>query len=298
MEEKIYIKFNALKGESPVQQKGLKYVLGNIAFKILSTVIPKANPDFDHLIDKVEYWKIEYHPQENFTCREIGFDRHQNPIIGMPYKNNYGYWTDNNLTLDSYQEFSPTTIKKDDFNSEWNKFVAVNPLKNISIHGRQAYGLMCLIKALDHFEIKHTIINELIDKLWYYVEGKSPLGSYGDWWEEINNYDPEFVKEQPKTNYVKSDDPESDLETKIFQLYKKLPTALLKIIENTIWIARCNFFVGVTDYAPESLAHTINVWEELKLIGIEPPDLEIYLKNDFKIKRGWGHPMLKAELIK
>lgn len=298
MEDKIYLKFDAIKGKSSIQNKGLKKVLENFTIKFLSPKLPKANPDFDHIIVKVEYWEIEYNKQENLTCREIGFDKHQNPIFAMSHNDNYGYWTDNNLTLDDYKAFSPTTIRESDFNSDWNIFLTVNQLKNLSVNGRQAYGLVCMHKAKNHYKINHEIIDELIDKLWYYVEDKSPNGTYGDWWEELNKYDPEIVNEHPETYQMNSNNPENDFENRIYKLYTGLPITFLKIIDNTIWIARCNFFGGITDYAPQSLAHTRHVLREIKLIGVQPPKLESYLKNDFKIRRGWGHYMSKSELIK
>lgn len=122
MNDKLYIKFDNPKKESSPQTERLKKRVENIVTKVVSTIIPKANPDFEHLIEKVDYWKIEYNTKENATWREIGFDKNGNSILAMPFGNNYGFWVDNQLTLDDYQSFNPTLINADDFENDWIDF--------------------------------------------------------------------------------------------------------------------------------------------------------------------------------
>src|SRR5690606_18438876 len=106
--------------------KGLKKVIESTVVKIISTIIPKANPDFEHLLHKVDYWEIEYNKKENTTWREIGFDKFGNPIAIMPFGDNYGFWTDNQLTLDDYQDFEPITITADEFEKNCTAFEKSN----------------------------------------------------------------------------------------------------------------------------------------------------------------------------
>ncbi len=118
MSEFNYIKFKDPKSEPVSQPSRVKKTV----VKILSTIIPKANPDFDKLIDQVEYWLIEYKRTENAVWREIGFDKNGHSIAAMPLGKNYGYWTDNNLTLDDFKAFGVTEIAQDEFENEWTEF--------------------------------------------------------------------------------------------------------------------------------------------------------------------------------
>ena len=89
-----------------------------ILSSILSFIIPKANPDFDHLINNVHQWYLEYDDLNKDTCREIGIDKNNRIIVKAPYLNNYGYWTDNNMTLETYSSYFD--IKYIDNNSSVN----------------------------------------------------------------------------------------------------------------------------------------------------------------------------------
>ena len=113
-----YIKFKDSKSESVAESSRFE----NAVVKILSTILPKANPDFDKLIDQVDYWLIEYNRTENKPWREIGFDKNDHSIVAMPFGKNYGYLTDNQLTLDDFEVFGVTEIAKEEFENEWIEF--------------------------------------------------------------------------------------------------------------------------------------------------------------------------------
>lgn len=90
--------------------------------KILSYFIPKANPDFDRLIDDVETWLIELN-EEGIPEREIGFNSNGVPIMKMPWNKNYGYWTDNNLTADDFENlFEVKETNQVYFENYWNNY--------------------------------------------------------------------------------------------------------------------------------------------------------------------------------
>ncbi len=116
MDHKIYIRFDAPKPEKSLPSNGpLKKVVKNTFTKILTMLIPKANPDFEHLLNQVDFWKIEFDKIENLIWREIGFDKDGVSIVAMPLGKNYGYWVDNHLTLDDYRHFDSTNISVEEF---------------------------------------------------------------------------------------------------------------------------------------------------------------------------------------
>ena len=99
----------------------LPIFFNRIVYPILSFILPKANPDFDHLYEKVHLWYLEYDDLNKYTCREIGIDDNNTVIVKAPYKNNFGYWTDNDMTLESYaSHFNIEYIDKDEFDSIWD----------------------------------------------------------------------------------------------------------------------------------------------------------------------------------
>ncbi|MFI0428505.1 hypothetical protein [Mariniflexile sp. HMF6888] len=55
--------------------------------------------------------------------REIGMDKDGRIIVKMPFKNNYGYWTDNNLLLADFKgHFETIEISRDSFENHWSLF--------------------------------------------------------------------------------------------------------------------------------------------------------------------------------
>jgi hypothetical protein len=116
-----YIKFKIPDNISETKKKSLlkKYFFKAVSF-ILMKLIPKANPDFDDQIDNVEYWLLECEKESGIPEREIGIDKNGNGIMKMPFKSNYGYWTDNNLLLkDFIEKFKAIEIEKREFESKW-----------------------------------------------------------------------------------------------------------------------------------------------------------------------------------
>ncbi len=91
-----------------------------LLISVLSFFIPKANPDFEQLYEDVHQWYLEYDELNKETCREIGIDSYNRVIVKAPYSNNYGYWADNNMTIEKYSSyFDIEYISKEDFESMW-----------------------------------------------------------------------------------------------------------------------------------------------------------------------------------
>lgn len=119
--ETAYIQFQAPKNVTITENKRSSTGFIKRFFKkTLTKVFPVANPDFENKMDNVEYWLVECDKESGVPQREIGLDRDRRIIMKMPFKDNYGYWTDNNLLLNDFKEhFVVTEISKDAFEQQW-----------------------------------------------------------------------------------------------------------------------------------------------------------------------------------
>lgn len=124
MKKTTYVQFKAPKSEQKGQTDGiLKRNIKKAVIGIVSAVIPKANPDFEDKIDFVETWIVELDDETGIPEREIGMDKDGRIIVKMPFKNNYGYWTDNNLLLADFKNhFETKEISRDSFENYWSLF--------------------------------------------------------------------------------------------------------------------------------------------------------------------------------
>jgi len=85
--------------------------------------IPQANPDFDNRIYDVAEWQLEIDPSNSLPNREIGKDVTGKIILIMPWRENYGYWTDNSITIDYFVDhFKAIGIDKSEFDNNWDSF--------------------------------------------------------------------------------------------------------------------------------------------------------------------------------
>ena len=125
----IYIKFEAPNVAQLTQaNRGLKRSLKLFFTKLLSTVLPKANPDFDHKIAGVRYWLVELDFATGIPQREIGLDKNAQVLLKMPFEDNYGYWTDNNLILTDFEAcFNTSKIDETTFIKYWEAFSSNSP---------------------------------------------------------------------------------------------------------------------------------------------------------------------------
>jgi len=86
-------------------------------------IIPKANPDFEDKLQDVDEWLIEIDEEAEIANREIGINNKGQTIMIMPFGDNHGYWTDNNLKPTDFVElFHATTISENEFTERWGKF--------------------------------------------------------------------------------------------------------------------------------------------------------------------------------
>lgn len=104
-------------------KKTFKFSFFNIIFSLVKLITPLANPDFESKIDLVETWYLEFVDKDSIPSREIGLDSENNIILKMPFKNNYGYWTDNILKYKDFDRlFNLTFISEGLFFELWEKF--------------------------------------------------------------------------------------------------------------------------------------------------------------------------------
>ena len=76
----------------------------------------------DSKIYDTNIWLIEF-DNENIPVREIGINNSNDPIMIMPYKNNYGFLTDNNLKLQDFKNgFEFEKISKSEFEKKWDAY--------------------------------------------------------------------------------------------------------------------------------------------------------------------------------
>ena len=88
---------------------------------MLGLFLPKSNPDFEDKIDEAKEWLLEFPDEVSVPVREIGLSKSGEVLLKMPYKNNYGFWTDNNMLLADFQErFQTESISKDEFEIAWS----------------------------------------------------------------------------------------------------------------------------------------------------------------------------------
>ena len=159
-----YIQFDNPKSGTETLNDGLiKSTFKKILIKILTLVIPKANPDFEDKIDEVKYWLVECETETGIPQREIGLDEQGRLILKMPYKNNYGFWTDNNLLLADFKEhFTVSEISKESFESNWELFDKLTEIEievekyKILTTGADG-GRIYLITEIEYLNQKRTL---------------------------------------------------------------------------------------------------------------------------------------------
>lgn len=118
-----YIKFEMPKSPDTTHKSSsaFKLFLLKSFVNVLKVVIPQANPDYEQRIDDVKYWLLEFDDENPYPVREVGLDENEQSIVKMPYKKNYGYWTDNELKLEDFKKsFNTEAIEKDYFIEKWN----------------------------------------------------------------------------------------------------------------------------------------------------------------------------------
>ena len=125
----VYIKFmtNEMVSDSEPGQNRFGQIFKDSLTKVLTTIIPKANPDFDDKIRDVRQWILEIDDEEGTPEREIGLDEHGKVVMIMPWKNNYGFWTDSPVQIDDLAKTHEMNfVDKEEFERLWTAFEIKN----------------------------------------------------------------------------------------------------------------------------------------------------------------------------
>ena len=91
--------------------------------KLLTHLVPKANPTLEENLDYVKEWYIEYDDVEEYTNREVGVAENGMVVFKAPFEENLGYWCDNDMTMDDYRNLNIHAISKEAFEKLWNEEV-------------------------------------------------------------------------------------------------------------------------------------------------------------------------------
>ena len=121
MDESTYKKIIMIYVEIESPDLGTKNDKSSFLIKILYKLLPKANPDFEKDLGIVDRWLLEFDSKSSLPNREIGMCGNV-VIMKMPFRENYGYWTDNNLTYQDFiTNFISSPITADFFEENWDK---------------------------------------------------------------------------------------------------------------------------------------------------------------------------------
>jgi hypothetical protein len=147
-----YIKFKIPENTTETEKENVIVTFFFVALGfILKLIIPKGNPDFDKQIDNVEYWLLECEIESGIPEREIGIDKNGNVIVKMPFKDNYGYWTDNSLKFNDFiEEFKATEIEKREFEINWKNLKETK--KNMVGKKTKINLIMCILNKMGRLE--------------------------------------------------------------------------------------------------------------------------------------------------
>lgn len=108
MGEIIYIE---VKDDEPWQKPPY---LVSLVLKVISAIIPMANPDFEKLYPEVRVWLLEVALPEGLPQREVGLNKSRDPIVAGPIGNNYGFWVDGPepVKWEDYPKVEPLLFKE------------------------------------------------------------------------------------------------------------------------------------------------------------------------------------------
>lgn len=90
-----------------------------IARRVLSAVLPQANPDFEGLYNDVRTWWIEVDEGSGLPEREIGLNAEGRPVVAAPFRENLGFWTDSDMF---FQPKDYRCIESCAFEAKWKEF--------------------------------------------------------------------------------------------------------------------------------------------------------------------------------
>ena len=115
----IYFKFSPSWRKNTVRKSRSHDFFYTFIERVLSLLVPKANPDFYSIYDKVVTWLIEYDDAKGYVNREIGLDENLQPILKGPYEKNLGFWIDSDMIYEDFLKFKLQMLSEPCFEEYW-----------------------------------------------------------------------------------------------------------------------------------------------------------------------------------
>lgn len=148
-------------------------------------------------------------------------------------------------------------------------------LETISIVGRVAFGVTCLERLCEGWNVKSQQMNELIGLLWTFTSSND----LSVWERQINEILPDYTYEVPA---------KFGFEFLLKDKKETLTDAILEVIE----IGRANLYGGFkSEY---TMVHTLKIASFLKKNNIAIPDLKPFQKSKVTEFHGWGNAVDKS----
>ncbi len=92
----------------------------NVIAKNLTRIIPEGNPHLNGQLELVNEWVVKF-DGEGLPVREVAIDSNDIAIAKLPWQDDYGYWTDNNLVKSDFiEQFQVLEIEKQVFLNYWD----------------------------------------------------------------------------------------------------------------------------------------------------------------------------------
>lgn len=87
--------------------------------RLLTKIVPLANPDFHDHYHKVRKWWVEI-DEDGIPQRELGLSDEGNVVVAGPLNRNFGFWTDSDM---KFAAADYRDIPEQDFEAAWSIFV-------------------------------------------------------------------------------------------------------------------------------------------------------------------------------
>ena len=75
------------------KDRGPSSVLGKLGLRVLTTVLPRGNPEYDDKMHLIRAWLVEV-DEDGDVLREIALDAEGEPLLIGPDDRNCGFWAD------------------------------------------------------------------------------------------------------------------------------------------------------------------------------------------------------------
>lgn len=121
--EYCYVKFDTTNFNARVKNSFALNSIVNGIHKVIASIFPYFNSDYDEVINNVNIWLIEFEKNTQHPNREIGIDQNNKVITKSPWRGRYAYWADINLKLSDFKrKFNAKEINEQEFEHLWNSF--------------------------------------------------------------------------------------------------------------------------------------------------------------------------------